>query len=33
MQDFGPTHVNALLTSINLPPVGQNTLKAREREK
>ena len=29
---IGPTHVNALLTSINLPPVGQNTLKARERE-
>ena len=26
------THVNALLTSINLPAVGQNTLKARERE-
>ena len=25
------THVNALLTSINLPAVGQNTLKARER--
>ena len=25
-------YVNALLTSINLPAVGQNTLKARERE-
>ena len=29
---IGPTHVNALLTSINLSAVGQNTLKARERE-
>jgi len=29
---IGPTDVNALLTSINLPPVGQNMLKARERE-
>ena len=29
---IGVTHVNALLTSINLPAVGQNTLKARERE-
>ncbi|CAH3177497.1 unnamed protein product [Porites lobata] len=25
-------YVNALLTSINLPAVGQNTLKARERD-
>ncbi|CAH3150547.1 unnamed protein product [Porites lobata] len=25
-------YVNGLLTSINLPAVGQNTLKARERE-
>lgn len=29
---IGPTHVNALLSSINLPAIGQNTLKARERE-
>ena len=29
---IGPTHLNALLTSINLPPVGENTPKARERE-
>ncbi|KAJ7388264.1 hypothetical protein OS493_038886, partial [Desmophyllum pertusum] len=29
---IGPTHANALLTSINLPAIGQNTLKARERE-
>ena len=29
---IGATHVNALLTSINLPTVHENTLKARERE-
>ena len=29
---IGPTHVNSLLTSINLPAVAENTLKARERE-
>ena len=29
---IGPTHVNSLLTSINLPAVSENTLKARERE-
>lgn len=29
---IGPTHVNALLSSINLPPVGKNTLEARKRE-
>lgn len=29
---IGPSHVNALLTSINIPSVGQNTFKARERE-
>ena len=29
---IGPTHVNALLTSVNLPAVGESTLKARERE-
>ena len=29
---IGPTYVNALLTSINLPAIGLNTLKARERE-
>ena len=29
---IGPSHVNALLTSINIPPVSQSTFKARERE-
>lgn len=29
---IGPAYVNALLTSINLPPVGENMLKTRERE-
>ena len=29
---IGSTHVNALLTSMNLPPVGVNSFKARERE-
>ena len=29
---IGPSHVNSLLTSINLPAVAENTLKARERE-
>ena len=29
---IGPTHVNSLLTSLNVPAVGKNTLKARERE-
>lgn len=29
---MGPTHVNALLSSINVPVIGDNTLKARERE-
>ncbi|XP_044167665.1 uncharacterized protein LOC114976984 [Acropora millepora] len=29
---IGATHVNALLTSVNLPAVHENTLKARERE-
>ena len=27
-----PTHVNALLSSINVPVIGDATLKARERE-
>ena len=30
--EIGPTHVNALLTSMNVPAVLENTLKARERE-
>ena len=29
---IGPTHVDELLSSINVPSVGQSTLKARERE-
>ena len=29
---IGPSHVNSLLTSINLPAVAENTPKARERE-
>ena len=29
---IGPTHVNAILTSMNVPAVSENTLKARERE-
>ena len=29
---IGPTHVNALLTSINIPAVGESTIKSRERE-
>ena len=29
---IGPSHVNSLLTSVNLPAVSENTLKARERE-
>ena len=29
---IGPTHVNALLTSMNVPAVSANTMKARERE-
>lgn len=29
---IGPSHVNALLTSINIPPVSQSTFKARERD-
>jgi len=29
---IGPTHVNALLSSINIPVIGDSTLKARERE-
>ena len=29
---IGRSHVNSLLTSINLPAVAENTLKARERE-
>ena len=29
---IGPTHVNELLSSINVPSVGESTLKARERE-
>ena len=29
---IGPTHVNELLSSINVPSVGEFTLKARERE-
>lgn len=28
----GPTHVNALLSSMNIPPIARNTLKRRERE-
>ncbi|KAK3741253.1 hypothetical protein QZH41_019950 [Actinostola sp. cb2023] len=28
----GPTHVNTLLTSINIPAINMNTQKARERE-
>ena len=29
---IGPTHVNELLSSINVPSLGESTLKARERE-
>ena len=29
---IGPTHVNELLSSFNVPSVGESTLKARERE-
>lgn len=29
---MGPTHVNALLSSINVPVIADNTLKATERE-
>ena len=29
---MGATHVNALLSSLNIPPVHGDTLKARERE-
>ena len=29
---IGATHVNVLLTSINLPAVNESTLKTRERE-
>ena len=29
---IGPTHVNELLSSINVPSVGESTLKSRERE-
>ena len=29
---IGATHVNALLTSINLPAVNESTLKTRKRE-
>lgn len=29
---IGPTHVNALLTSLNLPAVNEKTMKSRERE-
>ena len=29
---IGPTHVNELLSSINVPSIGESTLKARERE-
>ena len=29
---IGPTHVNELLSSINVLSVGKSTLKARERE-
>ena len=29
---IGPSHMNPLLTSIDLPIVAENTLKARERE-
>lgn len=29
---IGPSHVNSLLKSVNLPAVFENTLKARERE-
>ena len=29
---IGPTHVNVILTSMNVPAVSENTLKARERE-
>ena len=29
---IGPTHVNQLLSSINVPSGGESTLKARERE-
>ncbi|PFX19079.1 hypothetical protein AWC38_SpisGene16524 [Stylophora pistillata] len=29
---IGPTHVNELLSSINIPSLGESTLKARERE-
>lgn len=29
---MGPTHINALLSSMNVPAVREATLKARERE-
>lgn len=29
---IGPTHVNELLSCINVPSVGESTLKARKRE-
>ena len=29
---IGPTHRNAMLASINIPVIGESTLKARERE-
>ena len=29
---IGPTHVNELLSSINVPSLGESTLKARKRE-
>lgn len=29
---IGPTHVNKLLSSINVPSVGESTLKAHERD-
>ena len=29
---MGATHVNALLSSLNIPTVNESTLKARERE-
>ena len=29
---IGPTHVNALLTSMNIPPVSSGTLERRQAE-
>ena len=30
--NFGPAHVNGLLTALNIPPVSTRTLQARQNE-